>query len=183
MNDVVDVMSKFSLVHDADAVIQQNAAEIILGSNVEYDVALLQGFEIVALSVTVLVASHVLMLEQRDVLTMRLSKGELAVAVCSLVRISIVAILMGLTSAGDADVGFLIADDTYVVAYIMYIHIAFFVATCVLGTWLITHANADNVAGKRRSSRLQKKASSSSSSGNDLGHAPLGSAALSAMMV
>ena len=133
------------------------------------------------LSVTILVAGKILMLEENDMFTMRVSKAELVVMSFSFYRLSIVAILMGLTSAGDADVGFLIKDGTYIIAYIMYAHIALIVMTCVMGIYLISHAHSDNVAGKRRHSRLQKAAASSIKDNGDDPPA-MGSAMLNMMV-
>ena len=62
-------------------------------------------------------------------------------------------------------------------AYIMSVYAALLVLTCVLGTYLITHAHrSNNVAGKRRSSRLRKAATN-----DNEGSVPFGSAALSAV--
>ena len=58
-NDIVNLPSKYSLVASVDEAVQQQAAETILSCNVEYDVAMLQGFEIVVLSFTVVAATHV----------------------------------------------------------------------------------------------------------------------------
>ena len=126
------------------------------------------------------------MLEQGDVWTMRVSRTELAVIVASVFRLSTVAVLTGLTSSGNADVGFLISPDgVYMVVYVMVVYMILFMVSVAFGAYLITHANKSDVAAARRSSRMLKQHRASARRANSVAaaaHQPLGSGLLAAMV-